>query len=151
MRITFNDAKKRYGEIINNKWADESKWMIVCPVPIYIKMLNSATNTSCTKIYINKDAKEPLLKAFENLKQHNLLNELKTFDGCFIIRQVRGIIDQISTHSYVLAIDLNAKENSLGAEPKLSKEFVKCFTDAGWSWGGNFKRKDGMHFSYAWE
>jgi len=151
MQIKLEDAKKRYGLITDNKWADEAKWMVVLQVPDYIKLINSATGQPSKKIYINKDAHAPLLSAFKKLKDNNLLSELKTFDGCFIIRSVRGTTDQLSTHSYGLAIDLNASENKLGMEPKLSKEFVKCFTDAGWSWGGFFKRKDGMHFSYAWE
>jgi hypothetical protein len=46
-----------------------------------------------------------------------------------------------------LAIDVIAFENGLGKEPKLSPGFVKCFTDAGFEWGGTWKsRPDGMHF-----
>jgi hypothetical protein len=55
----------------------------------------------------------------------------------------------MSLHSWGLAVDLNAFENGLGKEPKLSPGFVKCFTDAGFDWGGTWKRKDGMHFELA--
>ena len=53
----------------------------------------------------------------------------------------------LSLHSWGIAIDVNAFENGLGKEPKLSKKFVKCFTDNGWDWGGLWvSRPDGMHF-----
>ena len=52
----------------------------------------------------------------------------------------------MSLHSWGIAIDVNAFENGLNMTPKLSPGFVKCFTDNGFYWGGNFKRKDGMHF-----
>jgi hypothetical protein len=55
----------------------------------------------------------------------------------------------MSLHSWGIAIDVTAFENGLGKEPKLSSGFVKCFTDAGFEWGGTWKRKDGMHFELA--
>ena len=79
------------------------------------------------------------------------MSELKTFDGCFCIRDVRAIPGQKSCHSYGLAIDINAAENGLNKQPKLTPEFVKCFTDEGWVWGGKWKRPDGMHFALGWE
>lgn len=112
--------------------------------------INTATGSPTRRIYCNTDVHKPLLEALEQVKERGLLHELKTFDGCFNIRRVRGS-DLVSTHAYGLAIDLNAKENPLGGHVSLSPEFVKCWTDAGWDWGGRFKRRDGMHFSYGWE
>ena len=97
------------------------------------------------KIYCNKDLVEPLKKAFENLIKTGFIKELKTWDGCFNIRKKRGLTS-LSLHSWGLAIDVNAAWNGLNKEPQLSKGFVKCFTDAGFTWGGTWARKDGMHF-----
>lgn len=117
------------------------------------------------KIYCNKDLIEPLTNAFKNLIERGFVSELKTWDGCYNFRPIRGYekkyeqamrsndteasIGFLSTHSWGCAIDVNAFENGLGKTPKLSKGFVQCFTDAGFEWGGNFKRKDGMHFQLA--
>lgn len=149
---TFKNAELRYGKIVDGKWADEAKWLVTYNVPQEISnvLINSATNKPTSKIYCNKDLLPVLDQAFKNIINRNLVNELKTFDGCFCIRQVRGA-NSPSTHSYALAIDINKKENELNCIPKLSKELVACFTDAGFDWGGNFSRQDGMHFSYAWE
>ena len=73
------------------------------------------------------------------------MNELKTWDGCFNVRRKRGL-KSLSLHSWGIAIDVNAAWNGLGKEPTLSKEFVQCFIDAGFDWGGTWTRKDGMHF-----
>lgn len=97
------------------------------------------------KIYCNKLMVEPLKKAFQNLISTGAVQELKTWDGCFNIRKKRGL-SSMSLHSWGLAIDVNAFENGLNATPKLSAKFVKCFTDAGFEWGGTWARKDGMHF-----
>lgn len=153
---TREAAKQRYGEIVeqNGKlvWQEEAKWMAMFKVPSgFERWMNSASRRPVTQIYCNKDMHAPLQQALQNLLDRNLVSELKTFDGCFQLRMVRGTTSSLSTHSYGLAIDVNAAENGLNVEPKLSPEFVKCWTDAGFSWGGSFRRKDGMHFSWAWE
>lgn len=159
---SVDEAVKRYGLIKDGKWANEVKWCSLLPIPEEVAKcwINTATDPDgpgpllggpTTRIYCNKDMQAPLLAALRNVVERGLLSELKTFDGCFKIRQVRGISSSLSTHSYALAIDLNSKENPLGGPNKLSKEFVKCFTDTGFIWGGNFRRKDGMHMSFAWE
>lgn len=97
------------------------------------------------KIFINKDFKPALEKALRNLISRQLTKELKTWDGVFIIRTKRALTS-LSLHSWAIAVDVNAFENGLNQTPKLSAAFVKCFTDADMDWGGNWKRKDGMHF-----
>lgn len=96
------------------------------------------------RIYCNKLMVEPLTKAFENLIKTNYVDELKTFDGCFCIRKKRGN-SSMSIHAWGLAIDVNASTNQFGKKPTLSAGFVKCFTDAGFVWGGNWEKPDGMH------
>lgn len=114
------------------------------------------------RIYCNKQMEIPLLVAFYNIIDRNLVSELKTWDGCFNIRSIRGYeqkynrlikekkfdeaIQYLSLHAWGCAIDINAKENPLGKQPKMSRELVECFTDAGFDWGGTFSRPDGMHF-----
>lgn len=97
------------------------------------------------RLYCNKDIVRPLSAAFRNLIDRGYVTELKTFDGCFNIRKQRGAQSQ-SLHSWGVAIDVNAAWNGLGKVPKLSVGFVSCFTDAGFDWGGTWKRLDGMHF-----
>lgn len=97
------------------------------------------------KLYCNIDIVEPLTQAFKNLIERELVHELITWDGCFNIRKQRAATSQ-SLHSWGIAIDVNAAWNGLGKDPMLSPGFVKCFTDAGFDWGGTWKRKDGMHF-----
>jgi len=97
------------------------------------------------RIYCNRDMVAPLTQAFQNLISRGFVSELKTWDGCFNIRKKRGL-SSMSLHSWGIAVDVNAFENGLNQVPKLSAGFVKCFTDAGFDWGGTWKRKDGMHF-----
>lgn len=100
------------------------------------------------RIYCHKLLVEPLKTALENLVTNGVASELETWDGCFNVRRMRGGTS-MSIHSWGLAIDVNAKTNALGIKPTLSNAFVKCFTDAGFDWGGEWARKDGMHFQLA--
>lgn len=100
------------------------------------------------KIYCNVDMQKPLEKAFRNLIATGHIKELRTWDGCFNIRQKRGA-STASLHSWGIAVDLNAAWNGFGKTPTLSAGFVKCFTDAGFNWGGEWSKPDGMHFQLA--
>jgi hypothetical protein len=136
--VTPAHAITKYG-----KAAADNKHLTLWQVPQELRV-----GKIPSRIYCNKDLIAPLTRAFRNLIQRGLVNELKTWDGCFNIRQQRGATAP-SLHSWAIAIDVNAAENGLGKTPKLSPEFVACFTDAGFHWGGTWKRKDGMHFQLA--
>jgi len=136
--VTSQLAQKKYGTP-----AKDNKCMTLWDVPFELEI-----GVIPRKIYTNVDMVEPLKKAFGNLISRGFVEELKTWDGCFNIRKKRGG-STMSLHSWGIAVDVNAFENGMGKEPKLSSGFVKCFTDAGFDWGGNWKRKDGMHFQLA--
>lgn len=97
------------------------------------------------RIYCNKRLLVPLTQALTALSKTGEVKYLKTWDGCFNIRKQRGAATP-SLHSWGLAIDVNAAWNQFGAPPNLRPQFVRCFTDAGFDWGGVWKKPDGMHF-----
>lgn len=137
--VTSQQALKKYGDPTNVQF--QYKHMIMWDVPANLEI-----GLIPKRIFCNKDMVEPLSKAFKNLIDTGAVNELKTWDGCFNIRNKRGL-GSLSLHSWGIAIDVNAFENGLNQPPKLSPQFVKCFTDAGFDWGGYWHpRVDGMHF-----
>tara|TARA_R110000782_G_scaffold132751_1_gene224891 strand:+ start:115 stop:546 length:432 start_codon:yes stop_codon:yes gene_type:complete len=136
--VTSNDCLKKWGDpaIVSN----ELKYMTVWDVPTHLEI-----GVLPKKLYCNKIMVEPLSKAFANLIDRGLVKDLKTFDGCFNVRKKVGL-KSLSLHSWGIAVDINAAWNGLNRTPTMSKEMVKCFTDVGFDWGGNWTRKDGMHF-----
>ena len=98
--------------------------------------------------YCNKLLVIPFGNVYKNIVMAGLEQELHTFDGCFNIRNIRGK-NSLSTHSWGIAVDHDAALNPLGAESKMHPGIVKCFEGLGFTWGGNWKRKDAMHFQYA--
>lgn len=136
--VTSAQCLKKYGEP-----SQSNPSLVLWDVPTELEI-----GVIPKRIYCNKDLIVPLQQAFKNLISRGFVNELKTWDGCFNIRKKRGL-SSMSLHSWAIAIDVNAFENGLGVEPKLSQGFVKCFTDAGFDWGGTWQRKDGMHFQLA--
>lgn len=133
--VTSKDCLAKYGQP-----SERNPYMIIWDVPSELEI-----GLIPKRIYCNKDLVAPLTKAFKNLIVRSFVKEIKTWDGCFNIRKKRGLVS-MSLHSWGIAVDINAFENGLNAIPKLSPGFVKCFTDAGFDWGGVWKRKDGMHF-----
>lgn len=147
--VTSKDCINKYGipyddvqTSVNENTKFEGKWMILWDVP---QDINLAIPIIPNKIYCNKDLIKPLELALRNVISRNLTKELKTWDGCFNIRNKRGL-STLSLHSWAIAIDINSAWNGLGKQPTMSKELVKCFIDAGFDWGGNWARLDGMHF-----
>lgn len=99
------------------------------------------------EIFINKDFKDELFAAFTQLQAEGLHVEIKTFDGCLVVRNTRGSM-LISLHSWGMAIDLNASMEKLGQlttnwSPRfleIMRMYVYCGADF-------ISRKDNMHFS----
>jgi hypothetical protein len=149
--ITAAQAKAKFGE----PGVHEGNYMVIWTVPEDIRAKFAHVRFSALgtlgfpkKIYMNKFLKGPLEKGLRNLITRNFAGEMKTWDGCYIIRNARGL-SSWSMHAWGLAIDVNAATNRLGKAPTLSSGFVKCFTDVGLDWGGKWRRPDGMHFQLA--
>ena len=137
--VTSKQCWDKWGDPTTRE--DEGQYMVMWDVPTNLEI-----GVIPKRIYCNKAMVGPLSQAFKNLIDRGFVKELKTWDGCFNIRNKRGLNSQ-SLHSWGIAVDVNAAWNGLNKVPTLSAGFVKCFTDSGFDWGGTWKnRPDGMHF-----
>lgn len=81
--ITQKDCFNAFGDPFTRE--DEGKYMVMWDVPSNLEI-----GVIPKKIYCNKIMIPALTKAFTNLIERGLVKELKTFDGCFNIRIIRG-------------------------------------------------------------
>ncbi len=87
---------------------------------------------------------------FQRLVERGLMGHLRTVDGTYAYRLVRGG-STLSPHAYGMAIDFDAQWNQLGWGPEraeMHSEIVMVAEGLGWTWGGRFSRPDPMHFQY---
>jgi len=132
--LTSIECQQKYGN------PEKENNMVLWDVPTSLEI-----GVIPKKLYCNKDMIAPLTEAFIKLIKTGAVKELKTWDGCFNIRQKRSGAS-MSLHSWGVAIDLNASWNRMGEKPTMSKTVVDCFTSSGFDWGGDWSRPDGMHF-----
>ena len=132
--VTSQQALAKYGA------PEKERYMTMWDVPLELEH-----GAIPKRIYCNLDLVGPLEAAFKNVNSRGLSAQIKTWDGCFNIRRKRGALSS-SLHSWGIAIDINAAWNGFGKKPTMSKELIQCFTDAGFDWGGSWRKPDGMHF-----
>ena len=144
------EASARYGAIESGMWPDVGKWCALIELPPFMaNVKNSLTGFPVSHLYLNIDMRAPLLAALNSVNNAGLISEIRTFDGCYNCRPVRGSSPpEWSSHSWALAIDLNAKENQLGTHGNMHPRVVSAFEAIGFKWGGRFNRLDPMHFSW---
>lgn len=135
--ITAKDCLTKYGP------PEKERNMVLWHVPDKLRL-----GAIPKRVYCNRDLVAPLDKALNNVIDRGLIAEIKSWDGCFNIRKTRGGASS-SLHSWGVAIDICAAGNGLGKTPTMSKALVNCFKDAGFNWGGDWRRPDGMHFELA--
>lgn len=148
--VTSKQALAKYGNPRDPKV--QAKIMTLWIVPelmlnafAHVRFSALGTTGFPKKIFINKEFLPFVIKGLQNVIDRGLAKQLKTWDGCFMIRK-KVSNSSMSLHSWAIAFDVNAWENGYNVKPKLSAKFVACFTDAGLDWGGNWAKPDGMHF-----
>ena len=104
----------------------------------------------------NRLAVPQLLGLWLAWDQAGLLSRVKTWEGSFVPRCVRGHIGELSNHAFGAAFDINFPWNALGTVPALVsargcvRELVSIANQLGFFWGGHFhNRLDGNHFEVA--
>lgn len=67
------------------------------------------------------------------------------YAGCFYPRFIAGT-NQLSLHSFGIALDLNVPGNQRGTVGEMDRTVVSIFKKWGFAWGGDWNYTDPMHF-----
>ncbi len=125
----------------------------------YLTHVRTFNGKPFTSIEGHRLLAEPLKMALRLVCERGLARELKTYDGCFNIREMKSG-NRLSVHSWGLAVDFNARTSPFQNRKSptwpdmvtdFSDDFVRCFTEAGFEWGGLWNSiYDPMHFQLPW-
>lgn len=103
-----------------------------------------------SSVRVHKLAAPQFMQVYTDIEDEGLADQLLSYEGAYTPRFIRGSRTTLSNHAHGTAIDHNAKYNGLGKYPANGKgsvrDLVPHFENNGFYWGGNFKRRDGMHF-----
>jgi peptidoglycan hydrolase-like protein with peptidoglycan-binding domain len=89
---------------------------------------------------------------FRDLQKEGLQYKILSYAGSWVPRYVRGSTTTYSSHAFGTALDFNAPQNWLGAQPAKKGEvgslieIIPIAERYKIYWGGWFSRVDGMHF-----
>lgn len=143
----------KYGDPRINTAGWAAKWLTVYRLPDWLlpHFPPLYDGSKVTRIQMHKDAVAPFEAAMRELVDTGLIQELHSFDGCWNVRNMRGLSTP-SIHSWGCAFDLNASRNPLGvawgSRPGMfSAAFVAVMRkhfDCGADW--HAPRTDAMHF-----
>lgn len=107
------------------------------------------------RIRVHRKVTEQVGALFAALEKEGLLALIRTWEGSFVPRYVRGSSTTLSNHAWGTAFDINAQWNQRGTLPALRgrvgsvRELVPIANHYGFFWGGHFSYRDGMHFEVA--
>ncbi len=95
-------------------------------------------------------AVDNFVAAFKNIQDAGLASQFTEFNGIYAARPIRGQESHPSTHSWGIAVDMEASKFPLGSHKRMPDGIIRAFQAAGFFYGGDFKsRKDPMHFQLA--
>jgi hypothetical protein len=131
-------------------WEEQNIVTITVPQLIGVKDAPSSG-----RIRVHRLVAQQVRALFEAWDRDGLRPLIRTWEGSFVPRFIRGSATTLSNHAWGTAFDVNYAWNQLGHVPALKgdvgsvRELVPRANQLGFYWGGHFSRSDGMHFEVA--
>jgi hypothetical protein len=129
----------KYSLLGGGRIAPEQSWVSEHIATETVPILGSVT---CNKVIF------PQLKAaLQEVVDRGLESAIhpEQYAGCYYPRFIAGS-STLSNHAFGLALDLNAVENGRGTAGRLPRGVIEAFQRWGFTWGGDWKYTDPMHF-----
>ncbi len=142
---SYAEVRQIFGDPLQAGWeASRLGFCALAPIFKAFPLKGTTRGFYCHKLLVSV-----FQAVFEDIGLAGLADEVKSFDGCFSLRKIRGSSTTMSLHSWAIAIDINYVGNELAnPHPAMPPAIIAIFEKHGFYWGGNFTRKDGMHFEY---
>jgi hypothetical protein len=117
----------------------------------YPLRLSWRPETTVTVVHAHKKVGAAIMDALSEIGQYRggaylERNRYNYFGGILNVRLKRGG-NELSTHSWGIAIDLNPNHAPFGVKNHTQPDFiVRAFQRRGFRWGGSWEYPDAMHF-----
>lgn len=157
---TQSDVDSFYGNprgqngLASKKWESENLVYISTPW----KLVTAWDASPVKRIRVHQKCADSLSRVFADLwnaaEQKQATIEawgLHLFAGAYSFRAMRNST-RLSMHSWGCAIDFDSARNALGDHhPHFAtlQPVLDAFAKEGWTWGGAWKKPDGMHWQAA--
>lgn len=131
---------------ITDGW--DTRNIVVEVIPQLVKAGVHATGRAS----MHRLAAPQTLALWQAWEDAGLLHLVRSWEGMFVPRFIRGSRTTLSNHAKGSAFDINYTGNELGRTPMAAgklgsvRELVPLAVHFGFYWGGWFSRADGMHF-----
>jgi hypothetical protein len=124
----------------------EQKYIVSITPPYPVRYDGQVVKTMrCHKL-----AADNFMSAFEEIKRNGLIQYANDYSGIYNRRPIKNRPSHPSTHSWGIAIDLEAADFPLGSKKRINQGVIDAFQKYGFFYGGDFvSRKDPMHFQLA--
>lgn len=131
------------------QWEIDTLGLVHLPFPMPLAW---DKKISVSMIRCHKKLMPIFTSVFKEIYDEGLKDYIESFGGCYQFRSQRAG-KKFSTHCWGIAIDLNPDTNKQGTIGRIDPSLVEIFTKHGFFWGGHWqgKRKDPMHFQYAFD
>jgi hypothetical protein len=129
----------RYTVLGGGHIAPSSDWVRTHIATEVVPILGAVT---CNKLIF------PQLKAaLQDVHDQGLDDKIhpEQYAGCYYPRFIAGT-STLSNHAFGLALDINAVENQRGTAGLIDRGVVQIFQKWGFTWGGDWRYTDPMHF-----
>ena len=113
---------------------------VTLPAPLKLGWQNAAVTRVACHVKM-----EPIFTAvFQEIHRLGHWSLLRTFDGIYNLRKKTANSQDWSTHSWGIAVDLNAATNRFGTKGDMPPEIIEIFERHGF----HHLKNDPMHFQY---
>jgi D-alanyl-D-alanine carboxypeptidase len=149
----YGDPRGANGEA-SVKWESQN----LARVPAPWKLITSWDFRPVSAIRIHKKCEPSLIKVLDTIwnaagQRESKIKEwgMHLYAGAYNFRLMRGGT-KLSMHSWACAVDFDSARNAFGdTTPNFATipAVLDAFASEGWTWGGQWKKPDGMHWQAA--